>query len=263
MRVLRKWPQALLMGAGALLMLVFRTRRGRFAPNDAMDGGSTSGEMSPAADLETRKLDLERYKAQLDYRKFVLASVFAAIAIAAIPPLFQLATALLEYVKSSSQLKVDQTNKEAERLAKEEEFRETYIKDFLANALNQDIELRIRFAEYFSFVSASTFRQGWVDYRRSLIEHRDEVRQKIDAMEAEWQRVVQDRGTGTAESDRIERGLAWLYKEAGYVERNRSVAANPRTLDSRASQPREQIAPGTQLHLLAVGIAIIATQFCG
>jgi hypothetical protein len=32
-------------------------------------------------DLEVRKLALERYKARLDYRKFVLASVFAAIAI--------------------------------------------------------------------------------------------------------------------------------------------------------------------------------------
>jgi hypothetical protein len=38
-------------------------------------------------DLERQKLDLERFKARLDYRKFVLASVVAAITIAAIPPL--------------------------------------------------------------------------------------------------------------------------------------------------------------------------------
>ena len=46
-----------------------------------------------ALNLEAQKLELERYKAKLDYRKFVLGSVFVAIAIAAIPPLFQLATA--------------------------------------------------------------------------------------------------------------------------------------------------------------------------
>ena len=67
-------------------------------------------------ELEIRKLELERYKARLDYRKFVLASVFAAITIAAIPPLFQLATALLEYTKSQAQLRIDQQNREAERL---------------------------------------------------------------------------------------------------------------------------------------------------
>jgi hypothetical protein len=51
--------------------------------------------------------------------------VFAAITIAAIPPSFQLATAFLEYIKSQAQLRLDQQNREAERLAKEEEFRET------------------------------------------------------------------------------------------------------------------------------------------
>jgi hypothetical protein len=39
-------------------------------------------------DLELRKLELEQFKARLDYRKFVLGSVFVALAIAAIPPCF-------------------------------------------------------------------------------------------------------------------------------------------------------------------------------
>jgi hypothetical protein len=97
--------------------------------------------------LRLRKLELEGYKARLDYRKFVLASVFAAIIIAAIPPLFQMATDFLGYTKSEAQLRLDQQNQEAERLAKQEEFRETYVKDFLVNVLNQDVELRIRFSE--------------------------------------------------------------------------------------------------------------------
>jgi len=69
-------------------------------------------------DLEIAKLELERYKATLDYRKFIYASVFAAIAIAAIPPLFQLATAVLEYVKSEQKMKLDQKNIETAQAAK-------------------------------------------------------------------------------------------------------------------------------------------------
>jgi hypothetical protein len=56
-------------------------------------------------------------------------------------------TDFLGYTKSQVQLRLDQQNREAERLAKQEEFRETYVKDFLVNVLNQDVELRIRFSE--------------------------------------------------------------------------------------------------------------------
>ena len=34
----------------------------------------------PAKDLEAQKLQLERFKARLEFRKFVLGSVFVAIA---------------------------------------------------------------------------------------------------------------------------------------------------------------------------------------
>jgi hypothetical protein len=191
----------------------------------------------PAAgdrDLAIRKLELDRYKATLDYRKFVLASVFAAIVIAAIPPLFQLATAFLEYVKSEAQLKVDQENKKAERLIEEEKFRETYLKEFISQALNQDIELRIRLAEYFSAVSADAYRQGWADYLKDLKEHRTALRNDIDRMEREWKRGSSQRDGGEVEE--LERHLDWSYAELGYVAKNRSVAANPRAPTSSGRQ---------------------------
>jgi hypothetical protein len=96
-------------------------------------------------DLERERLDLERYKARLDYRKFVLGSVFAAVAIAAIPPLFQLATAVLEYVKSQSQI-----------YAEQEKFHETYIKEFLDRALSQEIEVRMKVPASCPISSVST-----------------------------------------------------------------------------------------------------------
>jgi len=196
---------------------------------------------APNPELELRRLELERYKAHLDFRKFVLGSVCAAIVIAAIPPLFQLATAVLEYVKSEEQLHLDQLNREAERKAKEEEFQESYIKDFLADALSQDIELRIHFAGYFAFVSPENFRAGWQKYFDSLVTHRELMRKKIDDMEAQWQQAAKGQPGGSVETERLERNLAWIYQELGYVEPNRSIAANPRAPAGSAAQTSETL----------------------
>jgi hypothetical protein len=116
-------------------------------------------------EIEREKLNLDKYKAQLDYKKFILGSVFVALALAAIPPLFQLATAVLENVRST-----------ADRQAKQQAFRDDYIKEFINNALNQDIELRIRFAQYFSRVSTEPYRNDWTNYLNDLKQTRSEIR---------------------------------------------------------------------------------------
>ena len=132
--------------------------------------------------------------------------------------------------------------REAERAAKEEEFHETYVKDFLSNALNQDIELRIRLAEYFSFVSADNFKPGWTNYHDDLLKHRDDIRAKIDVLEDDWQQEKKH----SEPVDQIERNLRWLYNEVGYVERHRSVTIDPRDVDIYSRR---------RLNLLAIGIA--------
>jgi predicted chitinase len=205
----------------------------------------------PPADKKTdeadrRKLRFEYYKARLEYRKFVLGSVFVAIAIAAIPPLFQLATAVLEFVKTSQQLQIDKANRDADRQTKQQEFREDYIKNFLSNALSQDIELRIRFAQYFSHVSGGAYKDDWIKYHKALVDHRDEVRRKIDGMEKGWRQIARTKEQDEVEIDRIERNLAWAYKEVGYVERNRSVAINPRAPEARpAAAPASALTADT------------------
>jgi hypothetical protein len=189
-----------------------------------IDTPALAGIEAEKLELERERLKLDRYKAQLDYKKFVLGSVFVALAIAAIPPLFQLATAALEYVKSNS-----------DRQAKQQAFRDDYIKDFIGNALNQDIELRIRFAQYFARVSTEPYRNDWNAYLEDLRRTRSELRSEIDKMETEWRLKA-----GTAQRDeveiaRLERNLAWAYAEVGYVERNRSAAVNPRAPESNVS----------------------------
>jgi putative chitinase len=176
------------------------------------------------------QIELEKYKAHLDYRKFIWGTVVAGTVIALIPPLFQFGTAGLEYVKSIIQLNIDKQNKDADRETTREQFRDQYIRDFLTTALNQDIELRIRFAEYFSYVAPNEEQKDWSAYRDELKKNRDVLRAKIDSMESDWQvKARESNPNSVIEADRIAGNLAWVYKEVGYVEKDRSVTLDPRS----------------------------------
>ena len=199
-----------------------------------MSESSSSSPVLPPFDVEREKLEFERFKAKLDFRKFVLGSVFVALAVATIPPLFQLATAGLEYVKTS-----------AERRTKQQQFRDDYIKEFINNALNQDIELRIRFAQYFARVSTDEYKKDWEAYHEDLRRTRTEIRSSIDRLEGEWSAAARSPQRNDALVEKLERNLAWAYKEVGYVEKNRSAATNPRIpeLSSRQGLERELRSP--------------------
>lgn len=180
---------------------------------------STQEGPSVQSTLEERRLDLEFEKAKWDYRKFIWGSVFAAISIATIPPSFQLATAYLESVRKDKELAI-----------KQREFRDAYVKDFLSTALTQDIEVRIRFADYFANVSPAEYQAGWVEYRKGVRAMRDELRAQITSME-DLKQGLQQRATtrdGT-EVRQLELKLMWAYAELGYAPVNRSVISNPRS----------------------------------
>ncbi|MGY3482180.1 hypothetical protein ACVW1C_000063 [Bradyrhizobium sp. USDA 4011] len=202
---------------------------------------------------EWRKLALERYKARLDYTKFVLGSVFVALAIAAIPPLFQLASAVLEYTKSN-----------AERLAKQQAFRDDYNKEFINNGLNQDIELRIRFAQYLANVASEQSKLDWQQYYKALVASRDAIRKDIDIMEEKWRTLSGAKDRDEIEIAKIERHLEWAYKEVGYAPKNRSAVANPRVPEAVASPAAPTtIAPTATLKLqfLSTNLAVVSNAY--
>lgn len=192
-------------------------QRNEVPPPKVLAPGQDTGPSQPT--LEFEQLSLDRFKAKLDFWKFVLGSVFAAVAIAAIGPAFQLATAFLET-----------QNKEADRLKAVQEFRENNIKSYLTTAVNQDIELRLRFADYFAAVSLDPDRKQWKDYREYLKTQRDDVRNEIDQLEQERGQEASMPRKDTEKIDRMVRHLGWLYKELGYVEPNRNVPITQRAL---------------------------------
>jgi len=168
--------------------------------------------------LEAQRLELERYKAKLDFRKFMWGSVVAGVTIAAIPPLFQLATAYLEYIKS-----------EAARAMQAQQFRDGYVKDFLDTALKQDIEVRIRFAKYFTSVSSE--KRDWTNYLADLTKLRDAKKLEIDSLEEDWQKLANQPRADAIAVNKARRHLDWAYSEVGYVAPNRSAISNPRVSD--------------------------------
>lgn len=125
---------------------------------------------------------------------------------------------------------------EAEREQQANEFRLTketahqqYIKEFFTTAINQDIELRIRFADYFAHLSDEEQRAQWDAYRTSLVAQRDNVRQLIGTLERE---LVELKAVGAADFnaarfDEVSRQLQWAYAEVGYVPIDRSVVKPP------------------------------------
>jgi hypothetical protein len=112
-----------------------------------------------------------------------------------------------------------------------------YVKDFLANALNQDIEIRIRLATYFSNVSDTTYKLGWSKYLADLEQLRDSLRLQINADERKLLNLQQAGSADQAEITELKRNLAWRYGELGYSEPNRDVVSNPRAPASVSFQP--------------------------
>jgi len=169
--------------------------------------------------LETQKIALDRYKAKLDFWKFMGASVFAAIVIATIPPIFQWANEKLESARKDRELSQSRAT-----------FHDTYIKDFLEKgALNQDIEIRIRLAKYFADVSDDSYKAGWSNYFADLSELRNKLRMEIDSGERQLYDLQQSRPPDDARIAEIKRDLAWKYGELGYSEPNRDVVRDPRS----------------------------------
>jgi hypothetical protein len=74
----------------------------------------------------------------------------------------------------------DAAQREKETKLKELEFRQKSIETFATTALQQDIELRIRLADYFAAVSDDEGRKKWDAYLRTLTDRRKELRSVLD-----------------------------------------------------------------------------------
>jgi len=185
------------------------------------------------AALQRRKLDLRWYQARLGFWQAIFGLIISggiAVAIPAIVDVFK--TYQETRLKEQEILLKDKevTLKDKELEGKILDSHQSYISKFLDTALNQDIELRIRFGEYFSHVSDPKHREGWEKFRLGLITRRDEIRKEINLRELQVDKLRGKQGLSVEEQTqraRLERELSWNYTELGYVRRDSNVSAPP------------------------------------
>jgi hypothetical protein len=129
-------------------------------------------------------------------------------------------------------MELEAANKKADMDTKAQEFRSQYVSAFLEKALNQDIELRIRLAEYFKYVAqGDDFKRGWEAYYSALENTRKKIRDEIETNEkalAQIQKLAPAQ-RDYVEEDRLLQYLDWLRGEVGYVASDKSVIRNPRS----------------------------------
>lgn len=182
-------------------------RIGKDMAEDSMPG-------PPAAGANAAELELRRYEARLGVWKVVLGTFIVGLAGILIPGAINFYTAHFENLRKDIELRHSQ------QIAHQQ-----YIKDFFSTAINQDIELRIRFADYFASLSGSGQEKLWKSYLTNLKELRDRNRTIINELEnqlVEFKRLPPEQ-IDNAEFDRINRELAWANAEIGYVPTERSA----------------------------------------
>ena len=190
-----------------------------------MSDSSPSEQDTHRDGLSPREFSLRKYEARIGLLKVAIGTALVGLAGVLVP-------AAVEFWKSH----YDNERKNIELKLSQQNSQQQYVKEFLSTALAQDIELRIRFAEYFSTVSDDAYKKDWNAYLQILSDKRKAIRTDINTLEGEDLTLLAMTEKSTANQisqAEKERKLEWLYRELGYVQRDRSIvpsASEGRTL---------------------------------
>lgn len=108
-----------------------------------------------------------------------------------------------------------------------QKWQQEYIKNFEAKGSDQDIELRIRLAEYFSHLANDQIKPSWARYHQTLLEKRNSERNKI----IEINRLIADleqQSTKDAalELENFKRELRWRHAQLAPLQKDDYVTDN-------------------------------------
>jgi hypothetical protein len=171
----------------------------------------------PLSILGAAEIELRRYEARLGVWKVILGTLIVGLAGVLIPGAISSYNAYFENQRKEIELR------QAQQAAHQQ-----YIKDFFATAINQDVELRIRFANYFANLSGNEQKGQWSTYHTSLVDQRKAIRDNINRLE---RRLIslesapksrRETELWNAEFFEVKRELQWAYAEIGYQPIGRS-----------------------------------------
>ena len=189
-----------------------------------MSDSSPSEQDTHRDGLSPREFSLRKYEAWIGLLKVAIGTALVGLAGVLVPAAVEFWKSHYENERKNIELKLSQQNSQQQ-----------YVKEFLSTALAQDIELRIRFAEYFSTVSDDAYKKDWNAYLQILSDKRKTIRTDINTLEGDVLNLLAKGEKTTA--DQItqaekERKLEWAYRELGYVQRDRSIV--PSASEGRA-----------------------------
>jgi len=160
---------------------------------------------------------LERMRIRYGFYKVLAGSTLVGALGVLVPGAIEFWQVFFDNKRQELELRITQAQQQRE-----------YVKEFLDTALIQDIEHRLRFAQYFSKVSTTDFKDGWNELYTDLQGIRNTIRSEIHVREGELRRLlaVEEKSRSVeqqVEIAQLKRELEWRYREVGYVERGRSV----------------------------------------
>lgn len=187
---------------------------------------------------------LERYRLRLGFWQAIWGTLISGGVAVAIPAAVDAYKAQLDLRKAEQEVALKQ--KEIE--SKAQDLHQTYISKFIDTALNQDIELRLRFSEYFSYVSEKESREQWKLYHDELEKRRDGIRLSINDKEtrvAHLGAVSKPNLSEQTELFNLKRELEWNYAEVGYARQDSnitipSLSAPASRFDLKTIQPENE-----------------------
>jgi hypothetical protein len=186
--------------------------------------------MSEAVDAKEQKpdMELEKFRIRFGFYKVLFGAALVGLLSVVVPGAIEFWRLIFEDKRRDREIRAEQINQH-----------QSNINQFIATAINQDIELRIRFAKYFAHVSDNKYRNDWENYLKNLLEARESNRRDINSKEDTLRRI-QFVSNLTDEQkivkERLLRELEWLYREIGYVARDRSIVPS-RTETRDAERP--------------------------
>jgi lysozyme family protein len=187
---------------------------------------------------------LERYRLRLGFWQAIWGTLISGGVAVAIPAAVEAYKARLDLRKAEQEVALKQ--KEIE--GKAQDLHQTYISKFIDTALNQDIELRLRFSEYFSYVSDKESRDQWKLYHENLEKRRDAIRLSINDKEmraAHLGALSKPSEVEQIEVFKLKRELEWHYGEVGYARQDSNItvpstSALATRLDPKAMQTENE-----------------------
>lgn len=152
------------------------------------------------------QIELRKFEAWMSFWKVVCGSMIVGVVAALLPFIVQIINSNL----------------------KEKNDYRSFVDKYINNGLKQDIEFRIRFAEYFSYISDSDSIAAWQKYHSELVKRRDKIRSEIHALERQRAQIAADANGKLSEKQQIEyqelsRKLTWKYGEVGYAPQGVSI----------------------------------------